>query len=74
MAGTNKQGSVAEGTVDLGAGQPLPVLLPPALAEKTPSGPVAVVGYIVDKPAERISGYTGTATQAVFATKLIPLQ
>jgi hypothetical protein len=70
----DKQGSVVEGSVDIGAGQPLLVLLPPALAEKPPTGPVAVVGYIIDKPAECISGYTGTAPQAVFAGKLIPLQ
>ncbi len=70
----DKQGSVVEGSVDMGSGQPLPVLLPPALADKPPTGPVAVVGYVVDKPSERIPGYTGTAPQAVFVTKLIPLQ
>jgi hypothetical protein len=74
IVGSDKKGTVVEGTVDVGSGQPLPVLLPPALAAKQPTGPVAVVGYIVDKPAEHINGYTGTATQAVFATKLVPLQ
>jgi hypothetical protein len=74
VVGRDKQGSVVEGSVDVGSGQPLPVLLSPALAAKQPAGPVAVVGYIVDKPAEHITGYTGTAPQAVFATKLIPLQ
>lgn len=70
----DKQGSVVEGTVDIGAGQPLPVLLSPAMADKPPTGPVAVVGYIIDKPADRITGYSGTAPQAVFVGKLIPLQ
>jgi hypothetical protein len=74
VVGRDKQGSVVEGSVDMGSGQPLPVLLPPALAAKQPSGPVAVVGFIVDKPAEHITGYTGSAPQAVFATRLIPLQ
>jgi hypothetical protein len=58
----------------MGSGQPMPILLPPAVAEKAPAGPVAIVGFIVDKPTERIPGYTGTAQQAVFATKLVPLQ
>ncbi len=74
VVGHDKQGSVTEGSVDLGTGQPMPVLLPRAVADKAPAGPVAIVGFIVDKPAERVPGYTGTAPQAVFAAKLIPLQ
>ncbi len=74
VVGHDKQGSVTEGSVDLGTGQPMPVLMPPALADQPPTGPVAIVGFIVDKPAERVPGYTGTAPQAVFAAKLIPLQ
>ncbi|HEX3599144.1 MAG TPA: hypothetical protein VHU84_03320, partial [Lacipirellulaceae bacterium] len=71
-----QKGSVSESNVDLGNGQSLPVLLTPAVAEqlKGLAGPVAVLGWIVEKPAAQVSGYTGTAPQAVFAGKLVPLQ
>ena len=36
--------------------------------------PVAVVGAIVDKPADEIAGYTGKTPQVVFAKKLLPLE
>jgi hypothetical protein len=69
------KGSVAECTVEFG-GQSLPVLVPAAAAEqvKASAAPVAVVGWIVDDPAKKIAGYTGNAPQAVFATKLLPLE
>jgi hypothetical protein len=35
---------------------------------------VGVVGWIVDNPAEKVSGYTGEAQQAIWAGQLIPLQ
>ena len=70
------KGAVSECSVDLGGGKSLPVLVPTAVGEqlKSSSQPVAVVGWIVDKPAEQVTGYTGTAPQAVFASKLIPLE
>ena len=76
VASHEAKGSVSECSIDLGGGQSLPVLLPAALGEqlKGSSTPVAVVGWIVDKPAENVPGYTGTAPQAVFASKLIPLE
>ncbi len=76
IAGHEAKGSVIEVNADLATGQSLPVLLPASAAEqlKGSSGPMAVVGWIVDKPAEHITGYTGDTPQAVFASTLIPLQ
>ena len=70
------KGTVSECSIDLGSGKPLPVLLPAAVGEqlKASTSPVIVVGWLVDKPAEQVAGYTGTAPQAVFASKLIPLE
>jgi hypothetical protein len=70
------KGTVSECSIDLGSGTPLLVLLPAAVGEqlKDSSSPVAVVGWLVDKPAEQVTGYTGTAPQAVFARELIPLE
>jgi hypothetical protein len=69
------KGSVAECIIEFG-GQSLPVLVPAAAAEqvKGSATPVAVVGWIVNDPAKNVAGYTGNAPQAVFATKLLPLE
>ena len=34
---------------------------------------LAIIGAIVDKPAEQISGYNGTAKRAIWAARAIPL-
>jgi hypothetical protein len=70
-----EQGSVAECQFDLGDGQTLTVLVPPAAAGELSDSaqPLGVVGWIVDNPAEQVSGYTGDAQQAVWARQLIPL-
>ncbi len=70
------KGTVSQCSVDLGGGQSLPVLVPAEQGDqlKGSSSPVAVVGWIVDKPAEQVAGYTGSAPQAVYAAKLIPLE
>jgi hypothetical protein len=76
VTGRDAKGSVTEQSIDLGGGKSLTVLMPTAAGEaaKTPASPVAVVGWIVDKPAEHVPGYTGSASQAIFSTKLIPLE
>jgi len=76
LTGHDPQGAVAECRIDLGSGQPMTVLIPAAAAEqlKESHAPVAVVGWLVDDPAKKVGGYSGDAPQAVFATKLIPLQ
>lgn len=70
------KGSVVECSIDLGSGQPLTVLVPAAMAGQLEgsSSPIVVAGWIADRPAEHVTGYTGSAPQAVFAGRLIPLQ
>jgi hypothetical protein len=70
------KGSVVECNVDLGGGKSLVVLTTPAAAQQTAGSarPVGVVGSIVDKPAEKVQGYTGSATQAIYAPGLLPLE
>jgi plasmid stabilization system protein ParE len=76
VVGHEAKGSVTECNVEVGNGQSLPVIMSTATAEllNGSAAPVAVVGWIVDKPAEKVPGYTGTATQAIFAGRLVPLQ
>jgi hypothetical protein len=71
----NNAGSMIECRVDAGAGTSLVILVPPSLADTLANSyrPVAVVGSLVDRPAERVSGYTGSAPQAVWVGRLIPL-
>jgi hypothetical protein len=38
------------------------------------SHPLGIVGTIVDNPAERIAGYQGTATRAIWVESTIPLE
>lgn len=70
------RGPVTECSMALPGGQTLPVLIPAAVGEqvRASQSPVAVVGWIVDEPASHVTGYTGTTSQAVFASKLIPLE
>jgi hypothetical protein len=69
------KGSVVEYSIEL-AGGPTVAVLVPASGEQpveAPGRPAVVAGLIVDQPAEAVAGYTGSAPQAVFAKKLIPL-
>ncbi len=75
VVGQESNGSYSICSFDLGNGQSLPVIMPMALGEriKTYSGPVAVVGWLIEKPAENIKGFKGTAPQAVFAGRVLAL-
>jgi len=76
VLGQDAKGTVSECSVVLRDGQTLPVLVPAALGEKikVSQTPVVIVGWIVDEPAKHVTGYTGAASQAVFAPKLFPLE
>jgi hypothetical protein len=75
IAGSENKGSVTEYRAELDGGESIAVLVPAAAAEQLAqsSRPMAVVGWVVDKPAEQVSGYTGNAPQAIWASKLIAL-
>jgi hypothetical protein len=70
------KGSVVECQFDVGGREALIVVVPQdstdQLAQRSRS--LGIVGWIVDKPAEGVSGYTGEAKQAVWASRLIPLE
>ena len=71
------QGSVIEYTVELNGGPSVVVVVPVTDRSESiggPKGPIAVVGSIIDKPADDIPGYKGKAPQVVFAKKLLPLE
>lgn len=69
-----QQGSVAEYNFSLRSGQQLTVLTPQPLAGSVTSSPaIVVVGSVINDPADRIPGYTGTATQAIWSTEVLPL-
>jgi hypothetical protein len=76
VSGQKAAGSVVESEVDLGAGKRLTILVPPTLEGRLSSAskPAAMVGWIVDRPTESVHGYTGTAPQAIFVNRLIPLE
>jgi len=76
VASHEQSGSVVECKVELEGGQPQTVLIPSNVAAESldSSKPMAIVGWIVDKPKEQVEGYTGSAPQAIFASKLIPLE
>ena len=75
VSGTN-QGSVVECSVDVGGGTSLIVLVPQQHAEllTDPGRPVGFVGWIVERPAGQVTGYTGDAPQAIWASRLISLE
>jgi hypothetical protein len=70
-------GTVIECEVETGVtnGEPLTFLLSPTLAADVgESGEaVGIIGAIIDRPAERISGYTGDAAQAIWISRLFTL-
>lgn len=69
-----QRGSVAEYSFLLPTGQTMVVLTDEPLGESFESaGSVGVVGSVIDNPAERIEGYTGTADLAVWSTQLFPV-
>jgi hypothetical protein len=69
-----QQGPFVELVVSLDAATSLTVIAPGESVDRLPpAGPIAVVGSLVDKPAERIEGYRGAAMQAVWAKSLLPL-
>jgi hypothetical protein len=75
IVGRNEHGAMTECQVDLGAGTTLSVLAPPAQISRAGfSRNVIVVGSLIDKPAERIAGYSTAAPQVVWASSLIPLE
>jgi hypothetical protein len=69
-------GTVIEyrGTID--TGESLTLLVPPALADRleVSSRPLGVIGWILEQPAEHVTSYTGQASQAIWVSKLIPLE
>lgn len=76
VLGCEARGSVSECSVMLPGGQTLPVLIPASAAEQAKASrtPVAVVGWIVNDPVRNVTGYTGSASQAIFAPRLISLE
>jgi hypothetical protein len=70
------KGSVVQCAVELEGGTALTVLVPHAQAERLADfvSPVGIVGWITDKPAEQIAGYTGDVAQAIFVSRIIPLE
>jgi hypothetical protein len=69
-----ERGPLIECQIDLGTVEPLTVLVPKHLVDQLGwSRTVGVVGSLIDRPAERIAGYDGLATQVVWAKSLLPL-
>jgi hypothetical protein len=75
IVGEEVTGDVVECKVELDGGKSLTVLAPASatLALDT-SKPMAIVGWIVDAPQDKVQGYTGSATQAIWTKELIPLE
>jgi hypothetical protein len=74
IVGRNDFGAMSECQIDLGAGTTLSILLPPEVASQLNSSQsVGVVGSLIDKPSERVAGYTGAAPQVVWVGSLFPL-
>jgi hypothetical protein len=76
IANQQAAGSVVEYQVEMGAGSPLTVLAPASMTEglEASGRTIGIVGSVVDDPATRISGYTGSAVKAIWAGMLIPLE
>jgi len=69
-----QRGSVAEYSFLLPTGQKMVVLTDEPLGESLASaGSVGVVGSVIDNPAERVEGYTGSAELAIWSTQLFPV-
>jgi hypothetical protein len=75
VTGQQQAGSVVECQVELDGGRKLTVLAPASGASAVDNTkPVAVVGWILDKPESQVGGYTGATTEAIWASKLLPLE
>jgi hypothetical protein len=70
------KGAVVEYQVDFGSGEPLTVLVAQEQANSIESAarPLAVLGWMVDEPVKNIPGYTGDASQAVWAGHIFSLE
>jgi hypothetical protein len=70
------KGDIAEWQVDLASGQSLAVLIDQERARQFQGSarPLGFVGWITDRPAEQIPGYTGDTQQAVWAGQIILLE
>lgn len=75
VIGRSTLGNVDECQLDLGDDHRLTILLPSRAAGALPTTDqsVGIVGTIVEAPAERVSGYTGSAPQAVWVHSVLPL-
>jgi hypothetical protein len=74
VANEAEKGTVVEYQLDLGSGQALTVLVSTDIHSVVASAsPLAVIGWVVDQPAEQVRGYTGDAPQAVWAGHVIHL-
>jgi hypothetical protein len=74
VASEADRGALVEWQIDMGHDS-ITVLAPPSTAfVSPPTRPVVVLGWIVDKPAEQVTGYTGPAQQAVWAGYIISLE
>jgi hypothetical protein len=76
VADKQQAGTVTECRVEFENGESINVLTPSASADagQDLTHPQAVVGYIIDQPADKIEGYTGAAKQAVWTNRLVPLE
>jgi hypothetical protein len=70
------KGSAVEWKFELESGEPRTVLVEQEQAESIePSArPLAILGWIVNQPAENVHGYTGDVTQAIWAGHIISLE
>ncbi|QDU58792.1 hypothetical protein [Aeoliella mucimassa] len=70
-----QQGSVAEYEFTLPNNHKLIVLTSKALPDSiTSASHVGVIGSVIDQPAERIEGYTGSAEQVIWSNDFVPVR
>jgi hypothetical protein len=75
LGAPENKGSVIESVCELAPGKSVTLLVPTALASQLTSGQqIGVIGWIVDGPVDHVSGYTGSAQQAIFVGRLVALQ
>jgi len=75
VSGGQIEGEVYQYELALNDGDKLTLLMPEPLdpSVEVSNHPVGIVGSIVEKPAEQISGYSGTAERAIWVARAIPL-
>jgi hypothetical protein len=75
LSSPESKGSVTECRAELASGESITVLVPASAADQLAdtSRPVAILGWVLDQPTEQVSGYSGDARQAIWASRLIPL-